>query len=610
MIRDDTMRRWLSVLICAMLGLVMLVCGLLVPVHLRAVDACVIQDAGRQTPGLVRQGLELAEENNLGAAQLLWQAACQVARLPDREQLGLAVTNLAAQRPAWLVLGSPNVRLEKLVTRSGGPSGGAGAQAGAATGRADNASGPFTELLVPREVRERALGSLEASTDPAIRELLRCRALTNTVIFPPSSSAAGQVFDTAMAVCGLLLDEKKLRPELGNAVYDLAWAANHGGRAPPGARNVASGPFGSTEPLEEVLLDLMSLGQRFNWGQLEVFTRSIQDAAALHQVAYLVRKAGTGQVPVLYAAVVLSGQPGKVAGYALKFSETGLTDLGSALPFGAGGVKELLARGQRWHDSSLRRHLAAWAPLGALLGAASDYCLLMPWFAMGVKWFLYLASGFLLAAAAHFSRPEASLLERPLQVGGIHIAREAVFAAGFLLVVLLLSEPFLSQESQKEELPFRMRLPLVGRVLPAAVSNLKPTFMNPVNLLTLLLFFVLQALVYTACLLKLAEIRRQRVLPRIKIRLLENEDHLFDAGLYLGFVGTIISFILVSLGLTKFSIMAAYSSTSFGIIFVSIFKIFHLRPLRRRYLLESEAPSALEPDPAGPAHIPTLATPS
>jgi hypothetical protein len=35
--------------------------------------------------------------------------------------------------------------------------------------------------------------------------------------------------------------------------------------------------------------------------------------------------------------------------------------------------------------------------------------------------------------------------------------------------------------------------------------------------------------------------------------------------------------------------MAAYSSTSFGIIFVVIFKIFHLRPARRKLLLEAEA---------------------
>ena len=44
----------------------------------------------------------------------------------------------------------------------------------------------------------------------------------------------------------------------------------------------------------------------------------------------------------------------------------------------------------------------------------------------------------------------------------------------------------------------------------------------------------------------------------------------------------------MSLGIVKFSLMAGYSSTSFGIIFVSILKIFHVRPLRRKLILESE----------------------
>jgi hypothetical protein len=125
--------------------------------------------------------------------------------------------------------------------------------------------------------------------------------------------------------------------------------------------------------------------------------------------------------------------------------------------------------------------------------------------------------------------------------------------------------------------------------------------------MTLLLFFVLQGLIYVACLFKLAEIRRQRVAPRIKLRLLENEEHLFDAGLYLGFVGTIVSLILVSLNIIQFSLMAAYSSTSFGIIFVSFFKIFHLRPARRKMLLEAEA---VAEEPVAAAARPSFATPS
>jgi hypothetical protein len=178
-------------------------------------------------------------------------------------------------------------------------------------------------------------------------------------------------------------------------------------------------------------------------------------------------------------------------------------------------------------------------------------------------------------------------------------------------VVLLLSEPFLAQDTQKGTFSLRLFPSTVGGTVPARIIGGQPTVivMNPTILLTLLVFFVLQALIYISCLVKLAEIRRQRVPPRIKLKLLENEDHLFDAGLYLGFVGTIISLIVASMGLIKFSLMAAYSSTSFGIIFVVIFKIFHLRPERRKLLLaaESQNPSA---ENYVPTAVPIPAMPS
>jgi len=147
---------------------------------------------------------------------------------------------------------------------------------------------------------------------------------------------------------------------------------------------------------------------------------------------------------------------------------------------------------------------------------------------------------------------------------------------------------------------------MVGSAVPAASPGAHSTIMNQVSLLTMLLFFVLQALLYVASLVKLAEIRRQRATPRMKLKLLDNEDHLFDAGLYLGFLGTIVSLILVSLGVFKQpSLMAAYSSTSFGILFVVVFKILNLRPARRQLLLEAEAESSHRPAPTAAAPLAT-----
>jgi len=299
-----------------------------------------------------------------------------------------------------------------------------------------------------------------------------------------------------------------------------------------------------------------------------------------------------------------------VAAYLMNFSRTGLKDLGASLRFGAGGVNELLRRNQRLHGSRLGQETAGLSVSSAVRALAAELCWRLPCLGLTIKWLLYLTAGFLLAAALHFARPAATTLERPLQVRGFHIAREMLFALGFLLVVLLLSEPFLAQESQRVELPFRLRLPTVGSVVPVGTPGVTRPIMNQLSqlsLLTLLLFFVLQGLLYTACLVKLAEIRRQKLPSRIKLKLLENEDHLFDAGLYLGFAGTIISLILVSLGVIQPSLMAAYSATSFGIIFVSVFKIFHLRPLRRKLLLEAEAAPA---DPLTAAVAPRFASPT
>lgn len=531
----------------------MLLGGLWVPAHLRAVEVSVIERAGRGTPVVVDRGLALVNEKQLGAAQLLAQAAAQQG-IPGHEKLGGAVAALLKQYPAWLTWGGPEPRFENVFDQR--------------APQAFTTSEPFTEYVIRLANRDAVLAFLKSSQRAAIQQLLRTRALTNTVIFPPSSSSSGQAYDAALAICGLLLDSGRISLSLSNAVYTLADQANRGG---------------NPEKFEEFLLDVMSLGQRLNWGQLGTFMQPIQEPETLRRLAHLVRRSDV-RLASLFTAVQLTGDPAGIAKYLMNFGETGQTDLGISLRYGAGGVHELLRRNQRLCGPVLERHQPA-----ALARSLPQFAWLQPSPALAVKWFLYLAGGFLFAMALHVVRPAVSALEQPLQVRGFHVAREILFALGFLLVVLLLSEPFLSQESQKVDFPFRLRLPTVGSLVPPVTTNAPSSIMNQLSLMTLLLFFVLQALLYTASLVKLAEIRRQRVPARIRLRLLENEEHLFDAGLYLGFVGTIISLILVSLGVIKPSLMAAYSSTSFGIIFVSIFKILHLRPARRKILLEAEA---------------------
>jgi hypothetical protein len=571
------MTRWVWFLLCAICGPALALLGWIVPIHLRAVDGRVLQRAGRGTLSLTEKGLALANEKRLGAAQLALQAADSV-HLLDRQRLAIVVTNLAEQHPGWQTWGGGEPHLEVLFATDPklpktGPE-------------------PFTEWIVRLDNRGTSLNLLNASTRPLVRELLDCRNLTNTTIFPPSQSSSGQAFDAALSICALLADEGRFSSSLSNAVFELTTLANR---------------RGNTQPLEDFLLDLMSLGQRFTWGQLAVFVSRVDDRGTLRSLATMARK-NEKRLAILFSAVQLSGKPAAIADYLMKFDKTGLDDLAECLRFHEGGMNELLRRGQRLYDSGAGSGLANSAPAQAFFDFALDTSLRSPGAAMALKWSLYLVGGFLLAAALHFARPAVAQIELPLQVRGFHVAREILFGLGFLLVVLLLSEPFISQDIQKTEIPFRFRLPTLGSAIPAAGSTEKTTSMtqlNQLSLLTLLLFFVLQGLIYTACVVKLAEIRRQRVGPRMKLRLLENEEHLFDAGLYVGFAGTIISLILVSMNVIKPSLMAAYGSTSFGIIFVSIFKIFHLRPARRKLLLESESNAAMTTPMTHPVPSPT-----
>ena len=104
--------RWLWVCLLTILGLVMLGGGLLVPMHLRAVDASVIAKAGRNGPALLEQGQALAGLGRLGAAQLLALGA-QRAGIAGWDRLAESVTNQARQHPAALMWGDDS-RLEKL----------------------------------------------------------------------------------------------------------------------------------------------------------------------------------------------------------------------------------------------------------------------------------------------------------------------------------------------------------------------------------------------------------------------------------------------------------------------------------------------------------------
>jgi hypothetical protein len=113
--------------------------------------------------------------------------------------------------------------------------------------------------------------------------------------------------------------------------------------------------------------------------------------------------------------------------------------------------------------------------------------------------------------------------------------------------------------------------------------------MDTSTLISIAFFAALQVGMYFICLLKISEVSRQPVPPLVKLRLMENEENLFDGGLYIGIGGTATALVLQVLGVIEPNLLAAYSSNLFGITCVALVKIRHVRPFKHKLILEGQA---------------------
>jgi hypothetical protein len=113
--------------------------------------------------------------------------------------------------------------------------------------------------------------------------------------------------------------------------------------------------------------------------------------------------------------------------------------------------------------------------------------------------------------------------------------------------------------------------------------------METKTLLSISIFALIQVGMYIICLMRISDVDRQPQTAAVKLRLIENEENLFDGGLYIGIAGTATALVLQVLGIIDANLLAAYSSNLFGIVCVALVKIRHVRPYKRKLILESQA---------------------
>jgi hypothetical protein len=502
---------------------------------------------------LIEEGLTFLSVEKLGPARMFLQAA-QAEAAQRTDLLASGVTQLTRDNPSLVALGGAASLWEKVDLRQISVS----------------EPIPIIDLLTRRVVREKALELLAQSRRPGVQQILRNRGVTNTVHFPAAHTSAGQALDAAIITAGLLFQGDHFTASFRDAFEYLAMGANRGDS--PGS-------------LELVYLDLLSIGKRLDWVSLTELIKQVDGIATLREIAEAMRRHEEG-VANIFSAVVLSENGRAVARYLGKFPETGLNDVGFALRYGRGAIELLVKQQQRVYYGGFRNKVIGYDPFGAWFYSIVPAAVASHMGVIILKYFL------LIFAALLIARTVGSITAPIGHRFGLRFGADSVLALAIAFVIAVAIEPFIGLPNQANELPVRIQLPSLAAATGLKLQPIRTSYMNQLSLFSLALFFVIQTLIYVWCLTKIAEIRKQNLAPRMKLRLLENEDHLFDAGLYVGFVGTVISLILMSIGIVRGpSAMMAYASTSFGIIFVSVLKIFHIRPMRRKLIIESEAQS-------------------
>jgi hypothetical protein len=535
-----------SITVWMLAGLLVLAAAWIVPVNLKSLTPALLKAAGEGTPTPARLGRQLLEREKAGPAALTLAAARTLGD-PLAPSLATALDNAAQHQPELVPWGGWDPFLDPLFKLKEN------------TGR--TASTPVLTFFITEKARANLAGYLANSRSQGVQTLLRVRDVSRADRFIPAKQAGGQTLDAVVLLTALLYQGEHLPAALQRELRDLAEAA------------ASADHLGALEP---VFVDLLSLGKRLDWIQLTELMRVTGGTKTIGEFAQLAR-ATPDDLPILYTAALLDGSADRVATYLLTYGRPGLDDVKLALSFGQGAVGQLLAR-----QAPVNRQ-----PSPAF-GPFTLAALLYPKLALIAKYL-----GFLLGAFCIFRGLESLLFDDDTTDSALPRLKSGFLALLTAAMLVLGTEPFLLKTPDPSAFQLKLTIPVLSSISdPASLTPTAPTFnMDTSTLLSIAFFAALQIGMYLFCLAKIREISRQDMPALIKLRLMENEENLFDGGLYIGIAGTATALVLQVLGVIQPNLLAAYSSNLFGICCVALIKIRHVRPYKRTLILAGQAES-------------------
>lgn len=525
------------------LGLGLLAVAWLMPVNVKSLNTALLREAGRGTPSVSGFGRELLDLDKPGPAALALEAA-QKTGDSGAQALAVVYDSFVQKHREMVPWGGWDVALEPLLIGRN-----------AAT---PAESQPVLRFMVTQQARDNLRRYLSVSRLPAVQAVLKTAELTTTQRFVPANRPGGQPLEAVVLLTAYLWQTEHLSSTLQREVRSLAESA------------VATGNMGE---LEDFYLDVLTLGKRLNWVQLSELLRSTNSLGTVGQFAHLTRVAPE-HLSVIYTSALMTRSADSVAHYLIAFGQPGAEHLQLALTFGKGAVDQLV-----------QRQVPVTRGTGAEFEFGAAFTLRHPELALLGKYAAFLGGIFLLLRSVDsrlFRSVESALRGAFPKMGS------GLIAAILTFMFFIFSEPFLLKAAPVSDYKIKLTIPVIGSVAaPVSTALTTPTNMDITTILSITIFACLQIGMYVICLLKISEVDRQPLPAPGKLRLVENEENLFDGGLYLGIAGTATALVLQVLGFIDANLLAAYSSNLFGIVCVALVKIRHVRPYKRKLILES-----------------------
>ena len=523
------------------------------PYYFRGISPALVRKAGETT----QQIRDLAaEQTNYGRISPVFQFNYTV----DAPVLNDRLIQLAKENPTYYFTGGAAPYVEEIVRRLN-------------LNEKDYRS-PTTvvELFTPKTHREYVSDFLSRSRNANVLDILKTREMKGTVLFSPVDSASGTPLDIAILTTALLIQAEETPRPVATELAAIARAAVDGNPA-------------ALERIENIYLSVLTFGKRFQWVSLCELMRVLPSTKSIQQTAALFRKYPDDK-SLLLTVLLLNKNPSQVFDFIERYGMEAIKDLYEAVPSGDGAIALLIDRmspiyrphtWNRWLDHL--QTLVLSTPIYRI--AISN-----PGLTAVIKLFFLFSAGLSFIILLRLITHQANSNYRSWVASFLANIGNITIAAAFSVCAWLALEPeFLKQQFKDTS--------LISIHFAAAnpFENLKTDAMNnmhidQVTLLILGLFFILQMAIYAYARVRLQEIKKEDLTPEIKLRLIENEDNLFDSGLYVGLGGTVASLIMLALHIVEASLMAAYASTLFGILFVAILKIFNVRPYRSELIMQ------------------------